>query len=43
VAAQTGADELRDAPARGRRLLIDQFMTHVLQQAARQLAQTPGA
>jgi aminoglycoside phosphotransferase (APT) family kinase protein len=33
---------LREAPARARRLLIDQFMTHVIQQAAEQLAQTSG-
>jgi aminoglycoside phosphotransferase (APT) family kinase protein len=34
---------LREAPAYARRMLIDQFMTHVMQQAARQLAQTTGA
>jgi aminoglycoside phosphotransferase (APT) family kinase protein len=34
---------LREAPAYARRLLIDQFMTHVIQQAARQLSQTSGA
>ena len=34
---------LREAPARARRLLIDQFMTHVIMQAAWQLAQTSDA
>jgi hypothetical protein len=34
---------LREAPARARRLLIDQFMTHIIRQAARQLAQTSDA
>jgi aminoglycoside phosphotransferase (APT) family kinase protein len=34
---------LREAPAYARRLLIDQFMTHVIQQATRQLSQTSGA
>ena len=34
---------LRETPARARRLLIDQFMTHVVQQAAQQLARTSDA
>ena len=34
---------LREAPAYTRRLLIDQFMTHVIQEAAGQLSQTSGA